>query len=386
MYGAFAGAFRSDGAIISLTKIMELVSKETVDVHILTNKASGFVDDWESKGFGITNLHLNYERNTSFFRRKGVFNALATLVRTNRTAFSIIRKTGSRMIHINDMGAFWHCAWGARLAGAGILWNIRAIHPRKRLNWKWILAYLSSRNVVLLSHDMLNQFVQQIPRLLRLNTRKISYIPSIFDPAVGSTPIESPERQALLQQLKLPADRRFLTVVGAFNERKNQLDLLKTAPVAALAEAKLDLLFLGDFDPDQDPYARACMDVVDQRNLKEHVHFLGFQSELTLYYRITDLLLIASKYEGVARCMMEALNHGVPVVSTDVTSAREYLEERQCGIVVDTGAIDRLWCEAIRLLASDERLHHMRQNIQNLSNTPSSSAIQASWMEIYEMG
>jgi glycosyltransferase involved in cell wall biosynthesis len=70
------------------------------------------------------------------------------------------------------------------------------------------------------------------------------------------------------------------------------------------------------------------------------------------WYRAFDLLAIASRNEGLARCMVESLACGTPVVSFDVCSAREILEEHNCGVAVPQGDYQQL-VQAITTLARD---------------------------------
>ena len=60
--------------------------------------------------------------------------------------------------------------------------------------------------------------------------------------------------------------------------------------------------------------------------LSDRVRFLGHRDDVALVMDALDLLLITSDREGMAGAMLEALSRGVPVVSTDVSGAREGLE------------------------------------------------------------
>ncbi|OGG45312.1 hypothetical protein A2673_00175 [Candidatus Kaiserbacteria bacterium RIFCSPHIGHO2_01_FULL_50_13] len=57
-------------------------------------------------------------------------------------------------------------------------------------------------------------------------------------------------------------------------------------------------------------------------NVEERVFFEGAQNAV-LYYKIADLVLVTSHYEGYGLVIIEALASGVPVVATDVGIARE---------------------------------------------------------------
>ena len=67
------------------------------------------------------------------------------------------------------------------------------------------------------------------------------------------------------------------------------------------------------------------------------VSFVGYTEGVADWYRALDTVAVASRNEGLARCMIEAVACGTPVISFDVCSAREVLEERGCGVVVANG-------------------------------------------------
>jgi glycosyltransferase involved in cell wall biosynthesis len=60
--------------------------------------------------------------------------------------------------------------------------------------------------------------------------------------------------------------------------------------------------------------------------LRNRVHFLGYQRDIATVMDAIDLLVITSDREGMSGVMLEALSRRVPVVSTDVSGAKEGLE------------------------------------------------------------
>ena len=59
--------------------------------------------------------------------------------------------------------------------------------------------------------------------------------------------------------------------------------------------------------------------------LRDRVHFLGYQQNIALLMDAVDVLVITSGREGMSGAMLEAMARGVPVISTDVSGAREAL-------------------------------------------------------------
>ena len=142
-------------------------------------------------------------------------------------------------------------------------------------------------------------------------------------------------------------------MVAAFEPRKGQLDFIReAAPRLVRSAPRARVYFVGDFDPVGNDYARRCLEEAERAGLMKSVSFVGYTERVADWYRALDAVTISSRNEGLARCMIEAVACGTPVVSFDVCSAREVLEERGCGVVVAGGDHAGL-AGALARLASD---------------------------------
>lgn len=83
--------------------------------------------------------------------------------------------------------------------------------------------------------------------------------------------------------------------------------------------------------------------------LRENIIFEPWTEDLSSYYKTADLFVLASNYEGYGRTIIEALAAKLPVVSTDVGIASEFVS-RSGGLVVGVGdqaALSRAMLEMI---------------------------------------
>ncbi|MEE4237108.1 MAG: glycosyltransferase [Anderseniella sp.] len=88
--------------------------------------------------------------------------------------------------------------------------------------------------------------------------------------------------------------------------------------------------------------------LVIRRGLQGRVLLPGFRVETGPWYARADLFVLSSRHEGFGNVLVEALEHGVPVVSTDCpTGPREILCDGKYGRLVPVGDADAL-AEAMR--------------------------------------
>ncbi|MCF7823973.1 MAG: glycosyltransferase [Candidatus Marinimicrobia bacterium] len=72
-----------------------------------------------------------------------------------------------------------------------------------------------------------------------------------------------------------------------------------------------------------------------QKEMVKNVHFLGWQTNLSEIYNDLDVLALTSLNEGTPVAIIEALSHGVPVVSTNVGGVKSIIALPEMGRVVD---------------------------------------------------
>src|SRR5690606_26732556 len=78
--------------------------------------------------------------------------------------------------------------------------------------------------------------------------------------------------------------------------------------------------------------------LVDALGLDGRLLLPGYQSDPAPWYAHADLFVLSSDHEGFGNVIVEALEQGVPVVSTDCPSGpREILEGGKYGTLVPVG-------------------------------------------------
>lgn len=117
----------------------------------------------------------------------------------------------------------------------------------------------------------------------------------------------------------------------------------KNFPLLVRALAKLDkpdarLMFVGAGEAHDELVTQAAELGVDNQ-----VIFAGFHTDPSPFYATADLFVLPSNHEGFGNVIVEALAHGLPVVSTDCPSGpAEILENGRYGSLVPVGDAEAL--------------------------------------------
>ena len=94
---------------------------------------------------------------------------------------------------------------------------------------------------------------------------------------------------------------------------------------------------------------------IQRLGLLGRVLLAGYVADPSLWYARANLFALTSDHEGFGNVIVEALDHGVPVVSTDCPSGpREILQDGKYGTLVPVGDVDAL---AQAMLASLHTTH-----------------------------
>lgn len=143
-------------------------------------------------------------------------------------------------------------------------------------------------------------------------------------------------------------DLHILTV-GSFKLQKNHALLLRAfSKLRQTLNAKLTILGEGDL-------RQAMEKQITELGLEGKVSLPGFYKDPYPWFRSADLFVLSSDWEGLPTVLIEALECGIPVVSTDCPSGpSEILENGRYGRLVPVGNVDAL---ADAMIASLNQTH-----------------------------
>lgn len=135
--------------------------------------------------------------------------------------------------------------------------------------------------------------------------------------------IELSERKALRRKLNLSETRSLIISVAAINKYHKRLDYV-IREIAALPKPRPFLLLLGQQGAETPEISQLGNQLLGSdsfqiRTVKQH--------EVSDYYKIADVFVLASLKEGLPRVCIEAMSHGLPCLVHDYDTTRFILEK-----------------------------------------------------------
>ena len=224
----------------------------------------------------------------------------------------------------------------ALLAGrlAGVLVAV-TIHDPIRRGWEILFDLLAIRacadHVVFLSRDMAGRS----PAFWR---RKSTVVHNHGDLSVSRPPLS-------------PKVRPVVAMPARMGRRKGYDLFLETCRRLRDRGNVFEAWMVGEWDSEGE--RRQAMDFLEKHGLEQVVTIRGVLADMAPVYAQMDVLLLTSRRDPFPRVIMEAMCHGIPVVSTRVDGIPEMVEDGTTGFLAEAEDADGLASAAERLLQDE---------------------------------
>lgn len=176
-------------------------------------------------------------------------------------------------------------------------------------------------------------------------------------------------------------DFEYIIAIGQYENNIKQFDKLILAYAnSVLKEKQIHLVIVGEGDNGE------LKKVVEQCNIIDFVHFLGYQNNPFKYLKKAKFLVLSSKNEGMPNVILEALACEVPVVSFNCPCGPgTIIKDKVNGILVEDQNWDKL-SEAMNEFVNDQKLYqYCKQNAKESVAPFSLDTIGKQWLDLMQI-
>lgn len=330
----FGGAER---VVLSLLDHMDPKKYELVPI-IFTRRevvAAPFVVDF-------TRGRSHYIVVANDFRIK-YLNPLVNMLQTVR----LIKKSRCVLIHAHGYRATFLGLASAKLLGLPFLATCHGYIATDRA----LCLYNSVDRRVLRLADAVIVVSKEIREALMRSGMKSSSI-QVIPNAVGAVAPRA-GRSSLAAAVRHScgfSDSDFVVgFLGRLSEEKGVRHLIGALQLSS-GKKPLKAIVVGD-----GPQRKELERLSETLNVRERVHFAGFQADIEPWLGSFDVFVLPSLSEGTPMALLEAMAHGVPVVATRVGGVPDIIVSKKNGLLVSPGNPSELK-DALELLCSDGAL------------------------------
>ena len=309
------------------------------------------IDKEKLEAEGMVLHHIDIKKSP--FRIKHQIKAYRQLKR-------IIREENIQLVHChNPMGGeVGRLAAKASKKNPYVIYTAHGFHFYKGAPKKnWMLFYTAERFLARYTDRLITINHEDYDRACRFHLKKGGKVERI--PGVGVDMKKFCRQDALRgkkrAELGIPENAFHIVSVGELVENKNHEIMIRA---------------IGDL-PMKDVYYSICgyggnlehlKKLINASGLEERVQLLGYRTDIPEVLQSADCFAFPSKREGLGIASIEAMACAVPMIAADNRGTREYMHDKENGIVCDPYKIEEFKNAIIELYQSEELREYMAIN------------------------
>ena len=170
--------------------------------------------------------------------------------------------------------------------------------------------------------------------------------------------------------------KKFLAI-GRFSPKHKGFDLLIKA-FAKFSQTNNDWMLEIVGEGEEENIYRQ---LIAEHQLEQRVKICPFTNDIQRHYAGASVYVLSSRWEGQPLVLVEAMAHGLPIVSSDLPVAKELLEGRHCGTFFKCGDIDDISL-ALQRMSSTTEWADMSENALQTSSLFSVENIRQQWIQM----
>jgi glycosyltransferase involved in cell wall biosynthesis len=169
----------------------------------------------------------------------------------------------------------------------------------------------------------------------------------------GAEPLKADclyRREEVRRKLGLTGRDLALVKVANLWPYKGHQDLVRAVAQVRQLQPRLRVFFIGG----DRGYRHALEKMIAALGVSDRITLLGERSEVCDLLPAFDLCVSASRGEGMSNAIMEAMQHGLPVIGSRVAGTPELLEEGEAGRLFESGDVAALSADILELAGNPE--------------------------------
>ena len=315
-------------------RVLQVVDKFSIDgesIHGIARLMSWWTNAIDRDHFDMNILGLKAPSNAGrYIERQGGRVFYSDYGRLNPASLldiaRVARQTQTDLLHLHGYKA---CTLGrivGALLGMPVVLHEHAVFPKMPPYQKladWLLAPLNDRVVV--NCEAVAEFCVERRSMDPENIEIIfNGVPlNEFREVSDSAAAEAAE------ELGIGADTPVVGTVARLEEQKGITHFLNAVPAVKEECPDVKVLIVGD-----GTLRGALEEEARQLGIADNVIFTGERRDVPRLYKLMDVKVISSIYEGTTLTVFEAMATGTPVVATTVDGVEEVIEDGATGMLV----------------------------------------------------
>jgi glycosyltransferase involved in cell wall biosynthesis len=314
-----------------------------------------------------------YDGGLLQFKIKTLYKFIISLCVYNKALYKNFEHNKPDVVWADNIRTFFTVFVACKLKRVKIIWNIWS-EPQGKVAW------VVHRLGLLLADKINLEYSNQGLKLFGSLSQRKLFREKITPLYTGVSDFEIVRGTEIRKELSLAADSLIVIMASNIVVGKGQLDL-----ITCMAEIKKDpldvhLLICGapvESNLASVKYFENLKEFVENNDLEDSVHFLGWRSDIRDLYQQGNLYISTSYSESFPDAVREAMLASLPVIVTDVGGTNELVEDGGNGYLFEPGDLNHLTNCMIILLQNRELREQMGKKGEFIIETKFSTQVYA---------
>lgn len=169
--------------------------------------------------------------------------------------------------------------------------------------------------------------------------------------------------------------KKRLINVGRLYDQKNQRMLIEAFSIVKNKFPDYELAIFGE-----GPLQDELQNLINEKGLSDSVKLMGKSTKILEELKTSEVFCLSSNYEGMSNAMIEAVCLGLPVITTDISGARDVIVDGENGYIVNVNNAAAFANAISKILSDKELMQKMERNNLLKANLFKADTIVDSWI------
>ena len=370
-------------------RVLAVIAKALSDEHDVTILSTDTDVNLSMYGYGQSNVKFEYityqgKINFEFYLCKTIsFIYKKVLPHNSATSrlysYSFFRPSYKKLLIAKINGGEYDA-----VIGVHAFLSLHLASVRKRLNVRSVIAWMHNSYDALFEKN--NPYLPGLKSFFANEMKRLDGIvvlsksdASLFRDNLGLECMTTYNPLTLEPRGKASSEYKKFLAIGRFSPKHKGFDLLiKAFAVFARQNSDWTLEIVGEGEEEI-----IYRQLIIENKLEKRVKLCPFTKDIQRHYAGASAYVLSSRWEGQPLVLVEAMAHGLPIVSSDLPVAKELLEGRDCGIFFNCGDINDM-ALALNRMSSTTEWADMSENALQTSSHFKVENIRQQWVKLLQ--
>ncbi|NUM30854.1 MAG: glycosyltransferase [Bacteroidetes bacterium] len=186
--------------------------------------------------------------------------------------------------------------------------------------------YLLGNNIVVNSNEIIKELKE-----IGLKTNNAIYIPNLIEESKKS---DNKTKENYIKEYKISKNDFVFVNVGNYRKEKNQKFLIEIINYLSHSISNIKCLIVGQTIAGQENVYYELCNLIDKYGLQEKVILTGFIKDTASIIDLADIYIHTSISEGTSNALLEAMQLGKCIVTTEIGGAKDLIIQNENGIIL----------------------------------------------------